>query len=135
MLKRILVTGGAGFLGSHLCDRLVRSGHDVVCLDNFFTSQKSNVERSTFDFCEVKKLSRQTTSWPLLTRRSHRCEPRKPAPPVTRIRFNMGTCLRADTSLAASRLAVRRFGHDFDGHGIRKQAPNSHRNHDRSWFR
>ena len=44
MLKRILVTGGAGFLGSHLCDRLVRSGHDVVCLDNFFTSQKSNVE-------------------------------------------------------------------------------------------
>ena len=44
MLKRILVTGGAGFLGSHLCDRLVASGHDVVCLDNFFTSQKSNVE-------------------------------------------------------------------------------------------
>ena len=44
MLKRILVTGGAGFLGSHLCDRLVKSGHDVVCLDNFFTSQKSNVE-------------------------------------------------------------------------------------------
>ncbi len=44
MLKRILVTGGAGFLGSHLCDRLVESGHDVVCLDNFFTSQKSNVE-------------------------------------------------------------------------------------------
>jgi UDP-glucuronate decarboxylase len=43
-LKRILVTGGAGFLGSHLCDRLVRGGHDVICLDNFFTSQKSNVE-------------------------------------------------------------------------------------------
>jgi len=41
--KRILVTGGAGFLGSHLCDRLVEQGHDVVCLDNFFTSQKSNV--------------------------------------------------------------------------------------------
>jgi UDP-glucuronate decarboxylase len=44
MLKRILVTGGAGFLGSHLCDRLVASGHDVICLDNFFTSQKSNVD-------------------------------------------------------------------------------------------
>ncbi|HBS28297.1 MAG TPA: NAD-dependent dehydratase [Phycisphaerales bacterium] len=42
-LKRILVTGGAGFLGSHLCDRLVKAGHDVICLDNFFTSQKSNV--------------------------------------------------------------------------------------------
>jgi UDP-glucuronate decarboxylase len=43
-LKRILVTGGAGFLGSHLCDRLVEQGHDVICLDNFFTSQKINVE-------------------------------------------------------------------------------------------
>jgi len=42
-VKRILVTGGAGFLGSHLCDRLVDQGHDVICLDNFFTSQKSNV--------------------------------------------------------------------------------------------
>ena len=42
-LKRILVTGGAGFLGSHLCDRLVAQGHDVVCLDNFFTSQKNNI--------------------------------------------------------------------------------------------
>lgn len=43
-LKRILVTGGAGFLGSHLCERLVDQGHDVICLDNFFTSQKTNVE-------------------------------------------------------------------------------------------
>jgi UDP-glucuronate decarboxylase len=43
ILKRILVTGGAGFLGSHLCDRLVAQGHDVICLDNFFTSQKSNI--------------------------------------------------------------------------------------------
>ena len=42
-LKRILVTGGAGFLGSHLCERLVDAGHDVICLDNFFTSQKTNV--------------------------------------------------------------------------------------------
>jgi UDP-glucuronate decarboxylase len=43
MIKRILVTGGAGFLGSHLCERLVEAGQDVICLDNFFTSQKSNV--------------------------------------------------------------------------------------------
>ena len=42
--KRILVTGGAGFLGSHLCERLVDEGHDVICLDNFFTSQKTNVD-------------------------------------------------------------------------------------------
>lgn len=42
-IKRILVTGGAGFLGSHLCEMLVNAGHDVICLDNFFTSQKSNV--------------------------------------------------------------------------------------------
>lgn len=42
-IKRILVTGGAGFLGSHLCERLVAENHDVVCLDNFFTSQKTNV--------------------------------------------------------------------------------------------
>jgi UDP-glucuronate decarboxylase len=39
-----MVTGGAGFLGSHLCERLVERGHDVICIDNFFTSQKSNVE-------------------------------------------------------------------------------------------
>ncbi len=42
-IQRILVTGGAGFLGSHLCERMVNQGHDVICLDNFFTSQKSNV--------------------------------------------------------------------------------------------
>ena len=35
MIQRILVTGGAGFLGSHLCERLVEAGHDVICLDNF----------------------------------------------------------------------------------------------------
>ena len=41
--KRILVTGGAGFLGSHLCDRLVEAGYDVLCLDNFFTGTKRNI--------------------------------------------------------------------------------------------
>jgi UDP-glucuronate decarboxylase len=44
MLKRILVTGGAGFLGSHLCERLVREGHDVICLDNYFTGRKRNID-------------------------------------------------------------------------------------------
>jgi UDP-glucuronate decarboxylase len=41
--KRVLVTGGAGFLGSHLCDRLVAEGQDVLCLDNFFTGTKDNI--------------------------------------------------------------------------------------------
>ena len=41
--KRILVTGGAGFLGSHLCDRLIEQGNDVICLDNLFTGRKENI--------------------------------------------------------------------------------------------
>lgn len=43
MKKKILVTGGAGFLGSHLCERLLNEGHEVACLDNYFTGQKQNV--------------------------------------------------------------------------------------------
>ncbi len=43
-MKRILVTGGAGFIGSHLCSRLVDEGNDVLCVDNFFTGSKSNIE-------------------------------------------------------------------------------------------
>ena len=42
-MEKILVTGGAGFLGSHLCDRLVSDGHDVLCVDNFYTGSKSNI--------------------------------------------------------------------------------------------
>ncbi|MCX7086159.1 MAG: SDR family oxidoreductase [Methylococcales bacterium] len=42
-MKRILITGGAGFLGSHLCDRLLKEGHDVLCVDNFFTGSKTNI--------------------------------------------------------------------------------------------
>ena len=42
-MKRILVTGGAGFIGSHLCERLLKEGNDVICLDNFFTGSKKNI--------------------------------------------------------------------------------------------
>ena len=42
--KKILVTGGAGFLGSHLCERLMALGHSVVCMDNFFTGTKRNIK-------------------------------------------------------------------------------------------
>jgi UDP-glucuronate decarboxylase len=61
--KRILVTGGAGFLGSHLCERLVEDGHDVICLDNYFTGTKDNVVsllgRSNFE------LMRHDVTFPL----------------------------------------------------------------------
>lgn len=43
-MKRILVTGGAGFVGSHLCDRLLKEGNEVICLDNYFTGSKKNIE-------------------------------------------------------------------------------------------
>lgn len=42
-MKRILVTGGAGFLGSHLCEKLLQEGHDVLCVDNYFTGRKQNI--------------------------------------------------------------------------------------------
>ena len=52
--QKILVTGGAGFLGSHLCERLVEAGHDVICVDNLFTGSKRNIEhllgRKNFEF-------------------------------------------------------------------------------------
>ncbi|MDH4201052.1 MAG: GDP-mannose 4,6-dehydratase, partial [Spirochaetia bacterium] len=44
MKKRILVTGGAGFLGSHLCERLLNEGNEVICVDNFFTGSRQNVD-------------------------------------------------------------------------------------------
>ena len=52
--KRILITGGAGFLGSHLCDRLINDGHDILCVDNLYTGSKANIEHlmghSRFEF-------------------------------------------------------------------------------------
>lgn len=44
-MNRILVTGGSGFLGSHLCDRLITEGHDVLCIDNFYTGSKENIKQ------------------------------------------------------------------------------------------
>ena len=42
-MKRILISGGAGFIGSHLCERLLKEGNDVICIDNYFTGHKSNI--------------------------------------------------------------------------------------------
>ena len=53
-MSKILVTGGAGFLGSHLCDKLLALGHEVICLDNFYTGQKKNIahnlQKPNFEF-------------------------------------------------------------------------------------
>ncbi|MEF2174951.1 MAG: UDP-glucuronic acid decarboxylase family protein [Candidatus Absconditabacteria bacterium] len=46
-MKKILITGGAGFVGSHLCEKLLNEGHEVICLDNFFTGNKSNIKKFT----------------------------------------------------------------------------------------
>jgi len=62
-MKKILVTGGAGFIGSHLCKRLLDEGHDVICLDNFYTGTKDNV----LELMENKKfeLMRHDVTFPL----------------------------------------------------------------------
>ncbi len=49
--KRVLVTGGAGFVGSHLCERLLNDGHEVICVDNFFTSARQNIEHLLDNKC------------------------------------------------------------------------------------
>lgn len=48
-MKRVLVTGGAGFIGSHLCERLINKGYDVICLDNFFTGSKNSIRHLLSD--------------------------------------------------------------------------------------
>jgi len=61
--KRILVTGGAGFLGSHLCDRLLKEGNEVICVDNYFTGSKRNISH-LFD-CNRFELIRHDVTFPL----------------------------------------------------------------------
>ncbi|MGE0847707.1 MAG: NAD-dependent epimerase/dehydratase family protein, partial [Flavobacteriaceae bacterium] len=61
--KRILVTGGAGFLGSHLCRRLLADGHDVICVDNFFTGDRRNIEDLQAD--PAFELIRHDVTFPL----------------------------------------------------------------------
>jgi len=62
-MKRILVTGGAGFIGSHLCERLLARGDEVLCVDNFFTSRRANIlhllDNHMFEFM------RHDITWPL----------------------------------------------------------------------
>jgi len=62
-MKRILVTGGAGFIGSHLCERLLARGDEVLCVDNFFTSRRTNIlhlfPNPMFEFL------RHDITWPL----------------------------------------------------------------------
>src|SRR5215510_1119753 len=61
--KRVLVTGGAGFIGSHLCERLLADGHDVLCVDNFFTGTRSNV--ATLQDHKRFELLRHDVTFPL----------------------------------------------------------------------
>lgn len=62
-MKKILVTGGAGFIGSHLCEKLVNQGHHVLCVDNYFTGSKKNIER-LLD-CKNFEVIRQDVCFPL----------------------------------------------------------------------
>lgn len=62
-MNKVLVTGGAGFLGSHLCDRLIKNGHDVLCVDNFFTGSKANVAHLMRD--PYFELMRHDVTFPL----------------------------------------------------------------------
>jgi len=78
--KRILVTGGAGFLGSHLCEKLVGQGHDVICLDNYFTGRKKNVER-LFDRHNFELL-RHDVTFPVYVEVDHIYNLACPASPV-----------------------------------------------------
>jgi len=77
---RILVTGGAGFLGSHLCEKLVHEGHDVICLDNYFTGSKKNIDHLR-DFKNFE-LVRHDVTEPILLEVDHIYNLACPASPV-----------------------------------------------------
>jgi UDP-glucuronate decarboxylase len=62
-MKRILITGGAGFLGSHLCDKLIAQGHDILCVDNYFTGSKKNIQHLLDHPCF--ELMRHDVTFPL----------------------------------------------------------------------
>ena len=62
-MKRVLVTGGAGFIGSHLCERLLARGDDVLCVDNFFTSRRQNIMHLLGN--RMFELMRHDITWPL----------------------------------------------------------------------
>ena len=108
---RVLITGGAGFLGSHLCDRLIGMGHQVVCVDNLVTGSMDNVahllghERFTFinyNVCDYLYVEggldgvmhfaspaspQDYLEFPIAIKRSQRWLPRNPAPPVIKTRM------------------------------------------------
>jgi UDP-glucuronate decarboxylase len=79
-MKRVLVTGGSGFLGSHLCQRLLADGHDVLCVDNFFTGRKANVEHLLAN--PRFELMRHDVTFPLYVEVDHIYNLACPASPV-----------------------------------------------------
>lgn len=79
-MARILVTGGAGFIGSHLCERLLREGNEVICLDNFFTGRKSNIVRLLEN--PLFELVRHDVTEPILFEVDHVYHLACPASPV-----------------------------------------------------
>jgi UDP-glucuronate decarboxylase len=62
-MKRVLVTGGAGFIGSHLCERLLARGDEVLCVDNFFTSRRQNIAHLVGN--PLFEFMRHDITWPL----------------------------------------------------------------------
>src|SRR3972149_5341652 len=62
-MKRILVTGGAGFIGSHLCERLLDRGNEILCVDNFFTSRRNNILHLLVN--PMFEFMRHDITWPL----------------------------------------------------------------------
>ena len=79
-MKRILVTGGAGFIGSHLCERLLSRGNEVLCVDNFFTSRRTNILHMLSN--PMFELLRHDITWPLYVEVDEIYNLASPASPV-----------------------------------------------------